>query len=96
MLSKRKREGDREKEMHSVLNKNKMEAVDTLLDKISHELLRSMQAFFLIMMMFCNVHKKNVRTKTIAIKSQQQRTWNRGLLYTVYILGLSNKTLVGR
>lgn len=86
MLSKRKRMGDREKEMHSILNKNKMETVDTLLDKISHNFLRSMQEFFLILMMLSNVDKKNVTTETITIKFQRQSTLNGGLLYTIYIL----------
>jgi hypothetical protein len=67
MLSKRKREGDGGKEMHSVLNKNKIEAVDTLLDKIPHKLLRSMQAFFLILVIFSDADKENVTMKTITI-----------------------------
>lgn len=42
MLFKRKREGDGGKEMYSVLNKNKIEVVDILFDKIFYKLLRFM------------------------------------------------------
>lgn len=53
--------------------------------KISHKLLKSMQTFFLTLLMLTKVDEKDVTTEKMTTEAQHQSPLTPGLLYSIYI-----------